>query len=62
MATDNGAEHPSEDRVKELLDRLAAILRGLPADRQQAFREYLDEQIEQEESDNGRDAAEGGPG
>lgn len=60
MAADDSAEHPDEGRVKDLLDRLAAILRGLPADRQQAFREYLDEQIK--EADHGGDAAEGDRG
>ena len=56
MAADDRTEHPDEGRVKELLDRLAEILRSLPPDRQKAFREYLDEQIEREEADDGRDA------
>lgn len=60
MATDDGAEHPAEGRVKELLDRLAEILRQLPPDRQEAFREYLDGKIKQEgEADDGRDVAKG---
>jgi hypothetical protein len=39
--------------VRKLLDRLAEILRGLPPDRQEAFREYLDEQAEKENDDGG---------
>ena len=53
MATDDGSEHPSESRIKELLDRLAELLRELPPDRQKAFQEYLDEQIEKEGDDGG---------
>ncbi len=56
MAADDRAEHPDEGRVKEMLDRLAEILRSLPPDRQKAFREYLDEQIEHEKAVDGRGA------
>ena len=51
--------NPSEGRIKQMLDDLAEILRSLPTDRQDAFREYLDERIKQEEDDGG-DSAEGG--
>jgi hypothetical protein len=62
VATDDGTKHPEkEGRVKELLDRLADVLRGLPPDRQQAFQEYLNEQIAKE-ADNGGDPAEEDPG
>ena len=51
--------HPGEGRIKKLIDELAEILRGLPPDRQEAFREYLDAQIKQEEGEHdGRDPAE----
>ena len=57
MAADDRQEHPEKDRrVKELLDRLADILRGLPPDRLAAFEEYVHEQIEEE---HGRDTAKG---
>lgn len=60
MAANDREEHPAEDGVKELLDRLADLLRSLPPDRQEAFREYLDDKIKQEgEADNGGDAAQG---
>ena len=59
MAADDREEHPAEDRVTELLDRLAELLRQLPHDRQQEFREYLDGKIKQGEADDGGDAAEG---
>jgi hypothetical protein len=62
VASDDRAKHPSPGRIKRLLDRLAAILLGLPAERQQAFREYVDEQVTKEGSDDGRDAAEGDSG
>ncbi len=42
-----------ESRIKRLYDRLAAIFRRLPADRQQAFREHLDEQAKKENDDDG---------
>lgn len=57
MATDDRAEHSDEGRVRELLDRLAEILRALPTDRQKAFREYLDEQVQKD--DDGGNAAKG---
>lgn len=56
MAADDRPEHPDESHISELLDRLAELLRNLPPDRQQEFREYLREQIE---TDAGRNAAEG---
>ncbi len=56
MAADDRPEHPDESQINELLDRLAELLRNLPPDRQQEFREYLREQIE---TDAGRNAAEG---
>jgi hypothetical protein len=59
MAADDREEHPSPGRVRKLLDRLAEILRGLPPDRQEAFREYLDEQAEGEDDDDGGGAEEG---
>jgi hypothetical protein len=62
VAADDLEEHPDEGRVKQLLDQLAEVLRSMPADRQKAFRKYLDEQIEQEETDDGRDPEEGDPG
>ena len=59
MAADDRAEHSEKDRrVKELLDHLAEVLRGLSPDRLEAFKEYVDEQIKQG-ADDGRDAAEG---
>ena len=48
MATDDSVEHPDEEHVKRLLDQLAEILRKLPPDRQEAFQEYLSEQIQRE--------------
>ena len=59
MAADDHPQHPEEDRIKQMLDRLAEILRQMPADRQKAFRDYLDEQIEQEGEDDGGDVAAG---
>jgi hypothetical protein len=53
MATHDDQEHFEEERVKQLIDRLAEILKGLPPDRQQAFREYLREQTESEADDGG---------
>ncbi len=58
MAADDDPEHPQEERIKAMLDRLAEILRGLPPDRQKAFREYLDEEIRKEDK-HSRDSAEG---
>ncbi len=59
MAADDPAQHPDEGRVKELLDQLAELLRRLPPDRQEAFREYLDDKIKMEEVDDGRETADG---
>jgi hypothetical protein len=52
MAANDDQEHSEEDRIKRLIDRLAEVLWGLPPDRQQAFREYLDERIKHEEADD----------
>jgi hypothetical protein len=41
--------NPGKGRIRRLYDRLAAIVRGLPPDRQEAFAEYLDEQIRDED-------------
>jgi hypothetical protein len=60
VATDDREEHPRKSgRVKRLYDRLASILRRLTPDRRQAAGEYLDEQAQQEENDDGG-RAEGG--
>ena len=59
MAADDRAKHRAKGRVKKLLDRLAEILRGLPPDRQKAFREYLDGKAAQEEKDDGGDVEDG---
>jgi len=45
VAADDGAEHLDSRRVRDLLDRLADLLRTLPPGRQQAFRENLEEEI-----------------
>ena len=44
-------------RIKRLYDRLAAIFRRLPPDRQQAFREHIDEQAKKEDDDGGNPEA-----
>jgi len=59
VAADDRAEHPEKDRrVKELLDHLAEVLRSLPSDRLEAFKEYVDEQTKRE-GDHGRDSPQG---
>jgi hypothetical protein len=57
VAENDREKHPDEKRIAELMDRLAAILRAQPPDRQAAFLEMLNEQIEREAEDAGRDAA-----
>jgi hypothetical protein len=57
--SDDRAEHPGEGGVKELLDRLDEILKGLLSDRQRASREHLDG-LTRIEADDGGDTEEGG--
>lgn len=61
MAAHDHPEYSEKARVRGLFDQLAERLRELPADRQEAFREYLDEQIRKEEN-YGRDSAAGDQG
>ena len=45
MGSHDREEDLGKGRIRGLYDRLAAIVRGLPPDRQEAFAEYPDEQI-----------------
>jgi hypothetical protein len=62
MAADDREKHRSPGRVRKLLDRLAEILRGLPPDRQEAFREYVDEQAEADDDGGGTEEGDGEEG
>jgi hypothetical protein len=44
VAADDNQPDSKEGRIKRLYDRLAAIVRGLPPERAEAFREHLSEQ------------------
>jgi hypothetical protein len=58
VAADDRAEHPQKKRcVKELLDHLADILRGLSPDRLEAFEDFINETSE-EGNQHGRDTQE----
>jgi hypothetical protein len=53
-----GNDHPEDSkagRVRRLYDRLASILKGLPADRREAFQEHLRKQDEHGEETNQAD-------
>jgi hypothetical protein len=47
-------ERARKGRLKAIYDRLAAILKGLPPDRLEAFQDYVDEQAKKESNDANR--------
>ena len=59
MEAHDGNRDSEQSRLERLHDELAAILRRLPQDRRDAFKEYLSDEQEQEAGDDSRDAAKG---